>query len=725
MIFSIWRYSHLTLAISSFCFLLLASVTGGILAIEPVCDSVNAHNNYSTEGLTLAAVVKNIKSIYAEVYTLEVDSYDNVFISAVNKEGALENIMINPNTAFKLGNQVARRKIFVVTTNLHRSLFLKSTGRLLIGIASLLLILIAGSGIVLLIKRQKKWFHFFSKTVNDGSYSYYHSYIGKFTLFPILIIALSGVYLSLEKFSLLPEFDNQEKLIELDLDNSKKKIEDVFQKIPFSEVKSIEFPFSESIDDYYTVKLSGKEMLIHQYTGDVIEENTTNFFGKAFDTSYLLHTGQGSVIWSILLFVSCFSILFFIYSGAKIFLERRNNKEKFKNRFLKNESKIIILVGSETGSTFKFAVLLLKAFLKNGEKVFLDTLNNYSSYSNVEYLIVMTATYGDGIAPNNAAKFVQKLQEKSIQKHIAYSVLGFGSKVYPDYCAFAKTIESKFLLDNKASQILPLYKINEQSFVMFQDWCLQLGQKLEMELMIEKEKIKENISFKVVSKTEINTDKTFLLKLKPNKNHTYTSGDLLGIQLPGKEIALRYYSIAKIGKEIHLSIKKHELGVCSNYLASAIIGTQVFGTIKENSHFHFKKETKKILFIANGTGVAPFLGMINEVTKQQETTLFLGLRRSSSLGIYQEYIDRAKNLGKLNTMEVAYSKDQGDYVQSIVEKRMIFILDLLQDNGCIMICGSIKMKDAVLEVIGSYSLKKLNVSIKDYIEKGQIKTDCY
>ncbi|MEI6864659.1 PepSY domain-containing protein [Flavicella sp.] len=725
MIFSIWRYSHLTLAISSFCFLLLASLTGGILAIEPIFDSVKAHNNYAMEDLTLGDVVQNIKSIYDEAYTLEVDSYDNVFISAVNKDGVLENIYINPNTAIKLGNQKARHEVFNVTTNLHRSLFLKSTGRLLVGIASFLLVLIAGSGIVLLIKRQKKWYHFFSKTVNDGSYSYYHSYIGKLTLFPILIIALSGVYLSLEKFSLLPEFENQKKLVEISGEHSKQKIEAVLQEISFSEVESIEFPFSEEVDDYYIIKLSGKEVLMNQYTGSILEESKVNLYGKAFSTSYILHTGQGSVVWSILLFISCFSILFFIYSGTKIFFERRKNKEKFKNTFLKNESTIVILVGSETGSTFKFAILLFKAFLKNGEKVFLDTLNNYSSYSNVENLIVMTATYGDGIAPNNAVQFVQKLQNNFMKNKIGYSVLGFGSKVYPNYCAFAERIENELFLYDKAINILPLYKINEQSFVMFQDWCLKLGQKLEMELIIEKEKINENIPFKVISKTEANIDKTFLLRLKPNKDCKYTSGDLLGIQLPNIEVAPRYYSIAKIGKEIHLSIKKHEFGVCSNYLATVALGTPVFGSIKKNDHFHINKQTKRILFIANGTGIAPFVGMVNEVSKQQETTLFLGLRRASSLGVYQEYIEGAKNSGKLNKVEVAYSKDQGNYVQSIVEKRINFILDLLQNNGCIMICGSIKMKDAVLDIIESHSLKKINVSIMNYTEKGQIKTDCY
>ena len=74
-------------------------------------------------------------------------------------------------------------------TNLHRSLFLKSTGRVVV---SFFLFFIGGTGAALLIKRQKGWFDIFSKIIKDGSSSYYHSYLCRLTLFPILIIALSG-----------------------------------------------------------------------------------------------------------------------------------------------------------------------------------------------------------------------------------------------------------------------------------------------------------------------------------------------------------------------------------------------------------------------------------------------------------------------------------------------------------------------------------------------------
>ena len=728
MTLSIWRYSHFTLAISSFCFLLVLTLTGIILAFEPIVENVEAQKVSTLNAIFLNEVLEKLDKEYKEVYTLNLDSYNRVKVVVVNKQGIQERIYINPFTGVKIGVPKERNKLFVITTNLHRSLFLKSTGRIIVGFVSFLLVLIGFTGTALLIKRQKKWYHFFTKYINDGSFSYYHSYFGRLTLIPILIIALSGVFLSMERFSLFPNFldaQKNEKSVVLNNQVATSNTDNVFEHIPLSTVKRIEFPFSDSKEDYYSVKLKNKELYINQYSGEIMDTFSQNNLGAMYDFSFYLHTGKGNVVWSLVLLACCFSMLFFMYSGIKIYLERRKNRKTFVNKFNKKEAKVLILVGSETGSTHKFAGLLYNAFLKSTKKVYMDTLNNYERFKNVEHIIVMTSTYGDGIAPNSASQFLSKLKKYPIHKSIGYSVLAFGSKAYPKYCSYGELIDTQLNEYENATRLVPLYKVNEQCNNTFRNWCTELGKVLNIEIEIKEELEKEKNRFEVIGKTELNTDDTFLLKLKPLETIQFNSGDLLEIKFSGKQVVVRYYSIAKMGNEIYLSIKRHELGLCSSYLSNITIGSKISGFVKENKHFHFPKKAKQVLLIANGTGVAPFLGMLNEIGKNQQVEMILGLRSYSSYQLYQNYIEIAEKLHVLKKTDIAYSKEEQIYIQDIIRNKQEFILNLLEDNGCIMICGSLKMKDEIMKILDAYLLPKINKSTALFENSGQIKIDCY
>ena len=95
----------------------------------------------------------------------------------------------------------------------------------------------------------------------------------------------------------------------------------------------MEFPFSEDVEDFFSMKLNNKELLINQFTGKVeseIKYPTQNTLSKL---SIMLHTGEGSILWSIVLALACINILYFVYSGFKMTFKRR--KSRIKNKFKK------------------------------------------------------------------------------------------------------------------------------------------------------------------------------------------------------------------------------------------------------------------------------------------------------------------------------------------------------------------------------------------------------
>ena len=719
MTISIWRYSHLTLAISSFLFIIIAAITGIILAFEPISNQLQPYT-VQTNKVTLSQAISSLKKEQQEIITLNVNQHNFVTAAVITKKGKSETFYINPTTGKKIGLLEKKSPLFKWTTNLHRSLFLKSTGRFLVGFFSFLLFLITLTGSILIVKRQGGILQFFTKVVPENFKQYYHVIIGRYTLIPILIITLTGVYLSLEKFSLLPESKIKHTYNSASISSDKKipvKDFSIFKKIKLSDVKSVEFPFSDDVEDYFFLKLKTKELIVHQYSGKIISAQNLSWTHILSDWSLFLHTGRGTIVWATILLFSCIAILFFIYSGFAMTLERKRKKSLPKNKFKKENADIIILVGSETGSTFNAATSLYKALISSNKSVFIDHLNNYTYYKKATQLIVLTATYGEGDPPINATNFLSLIKKIKQKKQLNFAVVGFGSLAYTQYCKFAIDVNNALKANKNFTCVLPLFKINNQNFTDFKNWGLQWSEKTNIKLHLKQPlfKTKKQHSFSVVSKTELNTDASFLIRLKSNKKIRFTSGDLLAIT-PKKDNIKRLYSVGKIDNDILLSIKKHDLGICSNLLLNLNKTENIQASIKPNKAFHFPKKNKEVILIANGTGIAPFLGMLNNSSK---THTFWGGRTSESFTMYKPYLQNTN-------LNIAYSQEgKKQYVQDLISEETELITNVLKNNGTIMICGSIAMMNAVLKVLEKITLSELNTPIKKYQKNLQIKTDCY
>ncbi|RZK65921.1 MAG: FAD-binding oxidoreductase, partial [Pedobacter sp.] len=390
----------------------------------------------------------------------------------------------------------------------HRSLFLHELGRFFVGFTSFLLLLIATSGTVLIIQRQRGVKRFFTKIVRENFAQYYHVTLGRLLLIPILIITLSGTYLSLVRFKIIPEHKITHD-VDFDSIKSEPKLTlstiNFFKTTRLSEVQSIEFPFSEDVEDYYTIKLTDREVTINQVTGDILTEHFYPTAVLMTSLSLDLHTGRASGIWAIVLALASANILFFIYSGFAITLKRISGR--VKNKFKAEEATHILLVGSENGSSNRFATSIHKQLVKSGIKSFITELNNYKTYPSAHQMIVFTATYGLGDAPTNATKFIKLLNKTPQTNKIKFSVLGFGSKSYPDFCQYAYEVNNAISKKDWAVPFLEIHTVNDKSPIDFNHWASLWSQKSELQipLAIDTSAVipKKLKAFTVVSKTDI------------------------------------------------------------------------------------------------------------------------------------------------------------------------------------------------------------------------------
>jgi len=728
MTISIWRLSHLTLAISTSLFIVIAAVTGLILTFEPITNKLKPYSIGSYEQISIAETIEALEKRYDEIITIEIDENNFVAASIINKKGASKSFYINPKTGEKIGNLIKKSPFYAFITNLHRSLFLKSTGRLLIGFVSFLLFIIAITGIILIVKRQGGIRKVFSKVVKENFQQYYHIFFGKIFFIPIAIITLTGIYLSLEKISLFPETANNLKKLEINKINKTLKFTDFefFKTTKLEEVKKIEFPFSSSKEDYFNIKTIDNEFEINQFNGQIISQKNQSLALLGTHYSLLLHTGAGSILWSVILLLSCLAILFFIFSGFYMTIKRKRKTTSIINNTLKDKAEFIILIGSETGTTIRFATAFKNELIKANKAVFITELNRYSSYKNAKNIIIFTATYGDGTAPANAQNFIKLIHLIEPKRNLNYSVIGFGSKQYPAFCQFAILVHASLQIHLKFTPQMPLFKIDDQNLSSFENWKNEWGNlnniKLEINLtdLLEKD---EETSFKITNNSKTNIDNTFLIHLKPTNKVKFTSGDLLAITPKGEE-KKRLYSVAKIDNTLVLSVKKHDLGICSNYLHELSKTGVIKGTIQENKKFHFPKKIKDVILIANGTGIAPFLGMIQE-NKKARIHLFWGGKTKKSLELYNKYIISALENKTLTSFHIAYSQDQQTYIQKTLQSETVLVSNTLRRNGAILVCGSLSMQFGVEKVIAEIASQELNLTIEELKNNKQIRTDCY
>lgn len=730
MTLSIWRYAHLALAIISSAFLLILSITGVILAYDAIEEKTPAYRVDNFNDITLAQSLPTLRDAYFEILEIKVDHNDFVTIDALDEEGNLTQAYINPLTGETLGDIKPKSQFIQWTTALHRSLFLKETGRTIVGVVSFLLMLITISGFILILKRQKGIRHFFDKVNKDFFSQYFHVITGRWLLIPVVVIALTGTIIfvvrldGMKSDNVKIEHANNEEI------NKELKDFEFFANTKLTDVDRIEFPFiPDDAEEPFIVHLQNKSVAINQVTGEIISESIYPYSAILEKINIDLHTGRTNIIWAIVLGLASLNIVFFIYTGFVITFKR--TRTKVKNKFKAAEAEIVILVGSENGTTLFFANQILNQLLTEGKKVYLCEMNKYELFPNASHLLVFASTYGLGDPPSNANAFTKLVEQFPQRQNMHHSVIGFGSKSYADYCAFAHQVDSLLAKQEWTSALLPIHTVNDRSTEEFVQWANQWSTKSSITLVtspaVYSVKVPGLKKFTVIEKTSVTADNsTFKIVLKPNKKHVFQSGDLLAIY-PADNNQERFYSVGKVNGNVQLIVKLFEKGLGSSYLHDLNIGDTISARMIENKNFHLPQSANKIALIANGTGIAPFLGMILENSKQKEVHLYVGFRYNNSLTqAYQQFADAQIKKQRLTNIHFAYSREENkQYVMDLIQRESDYFCQLLQENGIIMLCGSLAMQKDVEIILNTICLEKNGHPLQYYIDNKQILTDCY
>ncbi|KAM4701870.1 nitric oxide synthase, inducible [Discoglossus pictus] len=119
-------------------------------------------------------------------------------------------------------------------------------------------------------------------------------------------------------------------------------------------------------------------------------------------------------------------------------------------------TKATILYATETGKSETLAKQLHSLFsYAFNIKIFCMNEYDISHLEKETLLLVVTSTFGNGDCPGNGEKFKKSMFAMKQLKHkLSYAVFGLGSSMYPQFCAFAHTVDQR-LSQLGASQISP------------------------------------------------------------------------------------------------------------------------------------------------------------------------------------------------------------------------------------------------------------------------------
>ncbi len=732
---SIWRKAHLILAIISSVFLVVISITGVILAGNIIINKTQyPYKVENFEELSLAKTLPVLKKIYPEITEMSIDPNHFVSIDGFDEDGNAVKAIINPNNGKILGKPLKKSPFIQEVKGIHRSLLLHEKGRFIVGIMAALLLMISLTGTIMIIKRQKGFFGFFAKIHKDSLSQFLHTSAGRWFLVPIFVVSLTGTYLFLKRFKIIPEQKEITQTYEAKHTDTQKNIADfeVFRQTKLSEVQKIEFPFSDDDpDEVFILKLKSKELEVNAFSGEITKETLYPSAVLLANLSLNLHTGRTSLWWAIVLAIATLNILVFIYTGFAITLKRKSSK--VRNKFKAQDADCIILVGSENGTTLGFANKVQQQLLTSGKKVFLSYLNNYQYFPKAEHILIFTSTYGDGDAPANAEKFETLLANDIKQNpNTLFSVVGFGSRAYSNFCGFAKKIDALLSSQEWAERSIPLHLVNDKSADELVEWVKLWNEKTSTPLMTSPSFYNAKISglkkFKVVEKTPLDEDnQTFAISLKPQfRKRAFQSGDILAVY-PANDSRERLYSIGKKGNSIQLFVKLHENGLGSQYLYRLPLGQTIKAKVVENLAFHFPEDTSDVVMIANGTGTAPFLGMMSEQHPGVKKHLYCGFRfRNANT---QQIEETAKSLiqkGNLHSFTVGYSRgEKPQRVTDLIREDEEFLVQILKSDGVIMICGALSMLADVEAYLTEVCQKHQLPSLERYKHNSRILSDCY
>ena len=717
------RALHRWPGLLAFALVTVLSLSGAALSVFPAAERLAAPQ--AEAGLTVATLAARVQAVYPGVEQIRRTPSGRI-IAYWFDQGTPGAAVIDPATGLGVAsagpNQTQRW-----LTNLHRSLFLGDGGRIATAVGAAAMLILALSGVLLVIRRVGGWRRWFAR-LHGPLAGRLHVEIARIAMAGLALSSATALWMTASTFDLLPDGGAAPAMpaeVSGETGVAVDRI-DTLRRTPVTDLRELSFPYSGDASDVFTLKTDRGTGYLDQGTGALLAWTDLTGWERVSETITMLHTGQGAATLGLVLGLMALGVPVMGVTGFFVWLAGWRGRPRIRGNQPARRAQTILLVGSEGGSTWGFAATLHAALTRAGQSVHTAPMSAFApeSYGAAKRIIVLAATYGDGAAPDSAKGFLHRLATADRAPDAPLAVLGFGDRGFPAYCAFAKAVAAA--AQEKAwPQFMPLYTIDRQSPQDFARWGRALGEVLGIDLELSHQPVlSATETLTLVSRRDYGAEVQaptsilrFALPRVPLWQRLigagfarFEAGDLIGILPEGSPVP-RLYSLASARRDgfIEIVVKKHPGGLASGQLTALEPGQTVTAFLRRNPGFKPGRGRAPLILIGAGTGIAPLAGFVRGNARQRPIHLFFGMRHEGSDFLYGEELRAWQDAGRLTRLVIAVSRGANPrYVQDALREDASQVARLIREGARAMVCGGREMAagvaDALAEILAPTGL---------------------
>ncbi|MFZ3129112.1 MAG: PepSY domain-containing protein [Rhodoferax sp.] len=733
-----WKAIHRWLGLTVGTLAVVLGITGAILAIDPVQQAWQAPA--APGNLPVATLVERVtRTVPGAEEIRRLPSGAIVVFSFAGDQPQAS--YVNPADGQVLGAWQASALPRWVK-NLHRSLLLGDAGRWGAAGIALTMGLLCVSALVLLLRRMGGWRRLAAR-VRGSLAQRIHVVAGRVVLAILCLTSLTALTMSASTLGLVA-LDTRTEPEVLSVATGKPDLPGAqlatLQSLAVQDLRKLTFPGTTDPEDTWKVTTAQGQGWIDRYSGQMLAWRDATLAQRVYDLAVVLHTGEAAWPWAVMLGLVGASVLLFWLSGLVIWWQARRQAPHITGNTPLAQADVLIFVASEGGSTWGFAQTLQDALSQGGHRVHTSALENFRTTAATRQVFVLAATYGEGQAPAHASHALEHIAKLNASA-VPVTVLGFGDRQFPAFCAFAVALDQTLRAQGWPT-LLPLECIHQQSGQQFARWGVALAQALGEPLVLEHvPRVPPTTTLTLIARQDysgVTGQATAILRfawpaqgpgarLRGHGLERFAAGDLVGIVPPGSAVP-RYYSLASGWKDgfVEICVRQMPGGLCSTHLLGLQMGDSISAFIRSNPGFALPRSRRPVLLIGAGTGVAPLAGFIRRNSRQRPMHLYFGGRDPARDFYFGPEIQRWLIEGRLATLQTVFSRvpDGGGYVQDALRRDVERVRGLVEQGAIVRVCGSRAMAQGVAETLDMV-LAPLQLSVSELKAKERYAEDVF
>ena len=633
-----WKAIHRWLGLTVGTLAVVLGVTGAMLAIDPVQQAWQAPA--APGNLPVATLVERVTRNVQGVEEIRHMPSGAVVVFSFSGDQPQASY-VDPGDGRVLGPWQATVLPRWVKY-LHRSLLLGDAGRWGAAATALAMGVLCASALVLLLRRLGGWRRLAAR-VRGSLAQRIHVVTGRVVLGVLCLTSLTALTMSASTLGLVA-LDTAAEPEVLSVVTGQPALPGAqlpaLQGLAVQDLRRLNFPGATDPEDTWKLATAQRQAWIDQYTGQVSAKKDATFAQRVNDLAVVLHTGESAWAWAVVLGLAGASVLLFWGSGLVIWWQARRLAPHITGNAPLAQADVLIFVASEGGSTWGFAQTLQNALSQGGHRVHTSALENFCTTAATRQVFVLAATYGEGQAPAHASHALAHMA-KCQASAVPVTVLGFGDRQFPAFCAFAVAVD-RALRAQGWPELLPLECIHQQSGQQFARWGEALAQALGEPLVLAHvPRVPPTVALSLTARRDYagaNGEATAILRfawpaqgvgarLSGRGLARFAAGDLVGIVPPGSAVP-RFYSLASGWEDgfVEICVRQMPGGLCSAHLLGLQPGDATTAFIRTNPGFALPKTRRPVLLIGAGTGVAPLAGFIRRNDRHTPMHLYFGGR---------------------------------------------------------------------------------------------------